>query len=365
MILRRHTLSLCSTCYKEIPAVVTISNGAVIMVKVCSEHGEQTGTVENDPVFYTWVRGLDCPSIYSGYFVDVTRTCNLRCTPCYFPLEKTDPAGMFTIERIVQECVVNAHLAPFILTGGEPTMRDDLPELIQSIQKIGPVELLTNGIRLSDPEVFNKVMPLITNKDTGIANLNLSIHHQETGAWMEVVKLCRADKIKIESCLIVIDSCEAFLAAIELAKSLSDIVVSFRIKAATNIWNEQKVVEHIFVSDMLRWLESEGKPLILVTQGRNTKSVFLNVVYDGMFLMLLSWHDITNVDLRDIDCPPYYRARNGEVKNFVTTGLINEGIAKGFLHGNRIPAFEPQLINTNGTTRNRLLNEHETVQSNA
>lgn len=332
MKLQRPTISLCSTCYREIPALVEVRQEGVTIKKSCAEHGEQQGILEKDSVLYTYLKSLPNQGIYGGHFVDVTRACNLRCQYCYYPLQAKDPEGMFSVARIVEDCRVNAHRAPFILTGGEPTLHPQIVDLIKGVSAVGPVELLTNGVNLAKKELFDEVLPLITNNN-GIANLNLSIH-PETEKWREVVEACRENKVKIESALIVVDSEDSFHGALELVKSLSDVVLAFRIKAASRIWNEQKPEEKIFVSDMLQWLDDLGGASMVPQRGN--KSVIVNVVWKGIFMMLVSWHDITNVDLMDIDCAPWYRARNGQVCNFVTAGLINEGMAKGWLNGERI-----------------------------
>jgi organic radical activating enzyme len=336
MKLQRLTTSLCSVCYKEVPAVVTVNPQGVQMEKECSAHGRQTSLVEHDPVFYTYVMGLKSATIYAGYFVDVTRQCNLRCRYCYYHLEQGEPVGL-ELDAIVQECRVNSHLGPFILTGGEPTLRPDLPVIIEQVSRYGGVELLTNGIRLAEREYFDQLMsmPQILG-DSGCANVNLSIH-PETDKWRDVIAHARAAGIKLESALLVVDSQASFLKAVALAKELSDVVMAFRLKAASRIWAEQKPTEKIFVSDMLHWLEGAGMEVRLLTVvGRENKSVFVNTLVEGVNLMLVSWHDVTNVDLHEINCPPFYRARNGEVANFVTAGLINEGMGRGWLKGWRL-----------------------------
>jgi organic radical activating enzyme len=339
MKIHRPTISLCPTCYKEIPAAIQVSSAGVIMRKTCDVHGKFESMLERDPLFYSWVSGLKSPSIYGGYFVDVTRVCQLRCNPCYFPLEKKDPAGHFLVSEIVNDCRVNAHLAPFILTGGEPTMHAELPKLLAELSKFGGVELLSNGVKLADKDYFNEIAPLITNQD-GSINLNLSIH-SETDKWADVIEYCREDGVAIESCLLVVKDKESFLSAIEFVKNHRDCVRSFRIKAETAIWNQKEINgDKVFVSDMLEWLNEIG-PVRFVTEGRHNKPVYLNVLFEGIHLMLLSWHDVGNVDLREIACPPYYRARNGEVCNFVTAGLINEGMAAGWLKGRRIETILP------------------------
>jgi len=334
----KYTISLCPVCYKRIAANITVDERGAIMSKRCPAHGDFTGMLERDPLFYTFATTAPNLRIYPGHFVDITRTCQLRCDPCYYRLEKKDPESMFSIEEIVNECAVNAHLGPFILTGGEPTLHPYLADVITQVSKFGQVEMLSNGIKLSEPEFFNEIMPLLTDRN-GLSHLHLSIHYRESSDWMTVVGLARADQVKIASALIVVRNKNEFLDALRICRECRDVVVSFRIKAASNIWNAKVESEKVFVSDMVKWLEELGEVVHVANQNR--KSCFCNVIYDQMHLMLVSWHDASNVDLVEIDCPPTYKARNGMVANFVTAGLINEGMDKGWLLGEKIPAAQP------------------------
>lgn len=335
MTLTRQTKSLCPTCYREVPALIEVKPDGAWMTKTCNAHGTTTALVERDPVFYTYIVGLKSSSIYPGYFVDVTRRCNLRCTYCYYALEpgkvESPTPEHLSIPAIVADCQANLHLAPFILTGGEPTLRDDLPDLIVALREIGPVELITNGVRIADdPHTYglNIISALATCESS---ELHLSIHDKEGGAWRDVIERARERRIPLKSILMVVDSKESFLESFARAQALRDSAQCFRLKAASPIWSESKS-SNIFVSDMIRWLEEAGHPVRIVTD-RHNKSVIVSVICDGLFLMLVAWHNVHNVDLNDIECSPYYRARNGEIANMVTAMLINEGMSKGWMKG--------------------------------
>ena len=122
----------------------------------------------------------------------------------------------------------------------------------------------------------------------------------------------------------VIDHVDQMAEALSVFSSYSDVLLSLRIKAASNVWAEGSVTNRIFVSDMLRWLcdRDPGTDLMLE---HNNKTSFANVKHKNQHIMLISWYDINNVDLYDIDCGPYHRANDGTINNFVVTGLLNGG----------------------------------------
>ena len=89
--------------------------------------------------------------------VAVTYRCNLKCTFCYAGCNcTTNPVGdnreMSTseIKQVLQKIYYDAEVPSVSLTGGEPTLRTDLPELIRYAKGLGMwVNLITNGTRIS------------------------------------------------------------------------------------------------------------------------------------------------------------------------------------------------------------------------
>jgi pyruvate formate lyase activating enzyme len=88
-----------------------------------------------------------------------TRGCNFRCRYCHNP-ELVDPARYG--EPLATEAVLafleirRGQIDGVVVTGGEPTIHADLPELLASIKSLGlAVKLDTNGSR---PEVLEDVI---------------------------------------------------------------------------------------------------------------------------------------------------------------------------------------------------------------
>ncbi len=99
--------------------------------------------------------GLGIP--VSGIF-ELTPRCNLRCKMCYVRLtpEQMAPLGR---ERTAAEWIDmarqtrDAGMAFLLLTGGEPTLRPDFPEIYEALAQMGlSISINTNGTLLT-PEL--------------------------------------------------------------------------------------------------------------------------------------------------------------------------------------------------------------------
>lgn len=89
--------------------------------------------------------------------IALTYRCQNRCTFCYASSPDRGPQvrEMTTaeVERILDRIMDEAHCPTVSFTGGEPTLRDDLPELIAYAKSKGMrANLITNGLRCASPE---------------------------------------------------------------------------------------------------------------------------------------------------------------------------------------------------------------------
>lgn len=172
------TESVCPCCLRRIAAERVTDGNDVFLVKSCPEHGEFRTVVwrglatyqrwlergsraATPPVTETAVRqgcpydcGL-CPDHRQHsccVLLEVTQRCSLRCPVCFAGAgaESSDPS-LDEIDAWVECLRAHGSTVNIQLSGGEPTMRDDLPVIIRRIRARGFsfVQVNSNGLRLA------------------------------------------------------------------------------------------------------------------------------------------------------------------------------------------------------------------------
>lgn len=176
------TASLCPECLARIPAERRLEGENVYLVKTCPEHGEFRAVLwRGAPQFAEWSRstrprgsGTFMPEQLRGcpfdcglcgehrqqtctLLLEVTSRCNLACAFCFANAEAhvaRDP-DLVTIAELLERAVEQSgRRVNLQLSGGEPTVRDDLPAIISLARSAGFdfIQLNSNGVRLGgDP----------------------------------------------------------------------------------------------------------------------------------------------------------------------------------------------------------------------
>jgi MoaA/NifB/PqqE/SkfB family radical SAM enzyme len=135
-----------------------------------------------DPIHFL---GLDREEPYSKeisapYRIDLAITYKLPegIDPEVAPIKRVD-RELNTEEWIqIIDKVWGAGIPQIIFTGGEPTLRDDLPDLIRHAEENGQVTgLLTNGRKLSDPEYFDVIL------QSGLDHLMINMDIEDELTW--------------------------------------------------------------------------------------------------------------------------------------------------------------------------------------
>lgn len=126
----------------------------------------------------------------------VTHLCNLSCSSCYLPKRDNFDFSLNDMKRIISEFKG----AWIRLSGGEPTLRENLPQIIEYIVKNGKkAALLTNGLRLAD----SKYVKCLKNAGLNwihfsLNGLNDNVYKKIDGQRLLKVKLKALRNIKRE-----------------------------------------------------------------------------------------------------------------------------------------------------------------------
>ncbi len=129
--------------------------------------------------------------------IAVTYRCQNRCTFCYAdaPARGRQTAEMTTTEvrTIIDRLYDEAHVPTVSFTGGEPTLRPDLPELAAYAKGKGMrVNLITNGLLCADEAYVAELAAAgLDSAQVSIEGGSAAVHDaitQHPGAWEQAVR---------------------------------------------------------------------------------------------------------------------------------------------------------------------------------
>ncbi len=175
------TESVCPDCLSRIPAQRVARGDDVYLRKVCPEHGAFESVIWRGPPSFTeWMRPK-IPAYPQSPFTAVERGCPFDCGLCPDHRQQTCTALLEVTQRCDLGCpycfassgagtepdptlpVIEGWYRRLLeaggpynvqLSGGEPTMRDDLPEIVALGRRLGFdfIQVNTNGLRFArDP----------------------------------------------------------------------------------------------------------------------------------------------------------------------------------------------------------------------
>ena len=250
MQLIKETKSICPECLQVLEATIFEEDNKVYIKKRCPEHGEFKDMYWSDAEQYQRAEkfrydgeGLrnprtktekDCPldcgicpqhKSHTGLaIIDVTNRCNLKCPVCFanaatagYVYEPSKDQIIAMLQNLRRNDPVPATALQF--SGGEPTIRDDLYELIKAAKELGfrHVEVNTNGIRLAHSVEYCRGL-----LEAGMSTLYL----QFDGLTPEVYKFTRGRDL-LETKMKAIENCreaglESAVLVVTLIKGVND-----------------------------------------------------------------------------------------------------------------------------------------------
>jgi len=170
--------ALCNSCGKLVAAEPQVRDGRVFLVKSCPECGPNETLISSDAERYMSKRSLDSGYQYRGcrlncmecrhgkdptfVFMDITNRCNQNCPIC---INNTPSMGFLFEPPLEYFAKIVEHFSRYDpppavqLFGGEPTVREDMFEIIRLAKSHGlPTRVVTNGVRLADREYCRRLV---------------------------------------------------------------------------------------------------------------------------------------------------------------------------------------------------------------
>ena len=224
----RQTESVCPVCLKKINAGITVGEDRMVhMEKTCDEHGSfDTLVWEGDVISYlSWAendipgrapltavsgtKGCPCDCGFCQehqseaccVLLELTSRCNLHCPVC-FASAGEEGTDLPVSEIIRQYDWLIAHGGPYNiqLSGGEPTMRSDLDEIIRLGKERGFTyfQLNSNGLRIAGEDGYAAWL-----KEAGVSCVFLQFDslNDEINLKLRGRRLCEIKDRAVRNCI--------------------------------------------------------------------------------------------------------------------------------------------------------------------
>jgi len=210
------TTSVCPACFRDgkihkIDAQIVEENGKVYIVKKCEKHGSFKDIYFSDSKLYKkWIKykvtGQDSPDVKTKVFDEeklydmhksqsvltnllITNRCDLRCSYCFMNAGASGSVYEPSLDQIKKLLIQARNERPMgskaiQITGGEPTIREDLLDIVKMSKELGfsHVQVNTNGIKLAESVEYCQKL-----KDAKVNTIYMSFDGvtKETNPWID------------------------------------------------------------------------------------------------------------------------------------------------------------------------------------
>jgi uncharacterized Fe-S cluster-containing radical SAM superfamily protein len=167
-LLIRETTSLDPETRRPCPARVIESGGAIYLEKSLASGRTERVLAEPDAGFYRRYADpvMSGKHVIMNHFFYVTSRCNLSCPVCFEGKRDIEEPSLDDLKRELR----TLRRTRILLCGAEPTCREDLPDLIRAINKRNTAVLMTNGVRLADPDYAHRI------REAGLRYVTLAVN---------------------------------------------------------------------------------------------------------------------------------------------------------------------------------------------
>ncbi|NLZ92070.1 MAG: radical SAM protein [Clostridiales bacterium] len=203
------TESLCPECLNKIPAVYERDNNKVYLKKACKDHGDYRVLVWSDANQYlSWSeQSVHAQKVRGGYGVkrgcpfdcglcrdhegrtctavlEITYRCNMECRVCFADTKKASyEPPLNKVMEMYRAAYQNGGHCSIQLSGGEPTLREDLADILKMGKGLGftHIQVNTNGIKIAQSKEY-----LQSLKDAGADLIYLQFDGTKDEIYKEI-----------------------------------------------------------------------------------------------------------------------------------------------------------------------------------
>jgi len=128
---------------------------------------------------------------FSNIVVDLTHRCNMECANCYIPNRDIPDLNEEKLYDVLKRLPSRTYIR---LIGAEPTMRDDLPEIITKVKELGHrPSVTTNGLKLAHKPYAKKL------KDAGLRMLLHSMNGADDDSVYKILDEGKWATVKVRA----------------------------------------------------------------------------------------------------------------------------------------------------------------------
>lgn len=150
--------------------------------------------------------------------VDLTHRCNMECLNCYLPNRTIPDMDVSKLYELLKRLPKRTQIR---LIGAEPTLREDLPDIIYNVKKLGHrPTIVTNGLKLAHLEYCQQL------KDAGLYYIQLSLNGADDDAIYKLMDNGKYANLKVRALNNIIKLDFVFNTGTILAKGVNEITMS-------------------------------------------------------------------------------------------------------------------------------------------
>lgn len=329
------TVSLCSKCYRHVPAVVYEQAELIWISKLCPEHGIETALVEKDPEFYySLEHNLDY-TFFNQVLIEITDKCQLECPHCYhLPDNKSQDKPLELLKSQTDLLPVDSQIC---FAGAEPSLYKKLIPLIEHECTSGrkSPNILTNGVKFSNynfaKECYNAGLKHICIGLNHYSYQGENVHKQQ----LEAIENLKSIGYIINYVGYTLETVEHLEDVLEEIDAITDDrVANFRIRCGSFIGRSGDQERSFLSSTYKKIKELNNGNLIDLKTDDNPYHV-MTKLSNGASIRIIQWPDATNIDMEELATGPWCEFIEGPITNFV-----HQIICRDAFINNKLPQLD-------------------------